>query len=215
MEHLLKSTFPSSRSISSGHVHCLFSVSLQTTMLYQLGPHHCTTSHSLPDCWPCVECVPSGSSTGLVSSVSHSNSVLILPIFSWYHKLRRTFNKPEMNPQFTPRWLRASIYFLSLFHVLWKGALKPSHRLHLHLHPTLPNTILYHSFPLWCFPTISIVNHWTNTYPFQIYIGLNIRQTLCFHLPIPYHSISLLFWLPPLNHHAFVNYDIKIFVFTT
>lgn len=144
----LKLTFPSSRSISSGHVHCLFSDSLQTTMLYQLGPHHCTTSHLLPDCWLCVGCVPSGSSTGLVSSASHSTSALILPIFSWYHNLWRTFNKSEMSPQFTPRWLHASVYFLSLFLVLWKGALSPSRFLRLHLHPTLPTQcflmVFYH-----------------------------------------------------------------------
>lgn len=134
-------------------------------------------------------CVPSGSSTGLVSSASHSTSVRILPIFSWYHNLWRTFNKSEMSPQFTPRWLHASIYLL--FHVLWKGALSPS-RFLLHLHPTLPT----HSFDGFLSSALSVIEQ-IHT-PSKYRLVLIWSKLFAFYLPIPYHSIFLLVWTPTI-----------------
>ena len=151
--------------------------------------------------------------TNLVSSVSHSNSVLILPNFSWHHNLR-TSQKLEMNPQFTPRWLHASIYFLSLFtscrKVPWAPPISstctcillcpvPSCTTHSFL------MFFYHQHCQSLDKYIPLPNIYWSQY----------IHTLCFYLPIPYHSIALLFWLPVLYHHAFVNHDIKIFVSTT
>ena len=178
MGPLLKLIFPSSRSISSGLAHCLHSCFPSYDHALSAGSsslHHksCIT-RLLTLCLMCSQWVL----TSLVSSVSHSNSVLILPNFSWHHNLR-TSHKPEMNPQFTPRWLHGSIYFLSLFtscrKVPWAPPISSTCTCIL-LCPVPSCTT--HSFLMFFYH--SIVNHWTNTYPFQIYIGLNIYTLFAF-----------------------------------